>query len=413
KDDARRTATFRAIEQFDGLIVLTTNHPDRLDEALERRIIYHLAFEVPDAALRRQIWEVHLPPEVPVQGEIDLDHLASTYDFAGGTIKNAILMGVNRALARRSATPSVSMADLEYGCVSQLRYALEELTIRTVTHLRIGDIVLPPLALQKVKELLAAIRNQSVVLNRWGFGKKLITGKGIAVLFDGPPGTGKTLCAEIIAGEFGRPLYRVNLPEVVSKYVGETEKHIRAIFQQARISHAMLLFDEADSLFGSRMAETKSATDRYANLEVNLLLQEIERFPGVCILTTNFFGSLDKAIVRRLQYRVTFEEPDADQRRRIFETLTPPEAPLADDVDFRLLGQEFELTGGMIKNVLLRAAYLACDAGQPLTMAILRASSLEECRAAGKVTREEGARPRVPLRPGADAPTLPSHPRGS
>src|SRR5690606_390469 len=122
------------------------------------------------------------------------------------------------------------------------------------------DIVLPEKQDKKVREILAACRNQATVLNTWGFGKKLVTGKGITCLFDGPPGTGKTLCAEIIAGEHDRPLYRVNLPEVVSKWVGETEKNIKAIFQQARISHAMLLFDEADSLFASRVADAKSST---------------------------------------------------------------------------------------------------------------------------------------------------------
>ena len=389
KGDKRKATAFKGIEDFDGILVLTTNHPEALDEALERRIIFHLPFEIPDAPLRRQIWEVHLPPEVPLEGDIDLDALANTYDFTGGTIKNAILVAVAEALAQRGKSPVLTMALLEDGCRSQLRYALEDLTVRTTTHLRLEDIVLPDKASKKVGEIIAAYRNQSVVLNQWGFGRRLVTGKGLTILFDGPPGTGKTYCAEIIAGELDRPIYRVSIPEVVSKWVGETEKHIRAIFQQARVSHAMLLFDEADSLFSTRVSEAKTSTDRYANMEVNLLLQEIERFPGVCILTTNFYGALDKALIRRIQFRVTFEEPEESQRQRIWEVLCPEEAPLADDVDFASLGKHYEMTGGMIKNSLLRAAYLACDRGSAITAQILRDACRDEYKAAGKVTRDD------------------------
>ena len=398
KADRRKATTFKAIEGFEGILLMTTNHPERLDEGVDRRVIYNLTFEIPDSDIRRQIWEVHLPPEVPLEGDIDLAALANTYDFAGGIIKNAILVAVNRALARSPDRPALTMALLDEGCRSQLHYALEDLTVRTTTHLRLDDIILPAKARRKVEEMLAAIRNRSVVLNRWGFGKKLVTGKGIIALFDGPPGTGKTLCAEIIAGEFDRPIYRVNIPEVVSKWVGETEKHIRQIFQQARISHAMLLFDEADSLFSSRVSEGKSATDRYANMEVNLLLQEIERFPGVCILTTNFYGALDRALIRRVQFRVTFEEPDVEQRQRIWEVLLPPEAPVDKGVSFRQVAERYDLTGGMIKNALLRAAYWAAERGDGLTQAILEEACHDEYVAAGKVARDLSLQPPSPRR---------------
>jgi SpoVK/Ycf46/Vps4 family AAA+-type ATPase len=397
RGDPRRAAAFRALDDFGGIVALTTQHPELLDEGIERRILYHLPFEVPGPELRRQIWEVHLPHEVPLQGEVDLEALATDYDFAGGTIKNAVLFAVHRAIAKDRVQPVMTMALLEEGCRAQLRYALEDLTVRATTPLRMKDIVLAEAARGRVGEILAAARNHAMVLNRWGFGEKLVTGKGIIALFDGPPGTGKTYCAEIMAGELGRPLYRVNLPEVVSKWVGETEKHIRAVFQQARVSHAMLLFDEADSLFASRVTETHSSNDRYSNLEVNLLLQEIERFPGVCILTTHTFGALDRALVRRVQYRVTFEEPNESQRAQIWETLCPHQAPRASDVDFVALAKSYELTGGMIKNALLRAAYWACDAGVPLAQAHLERSCGEECRAAGKLTR-------TPVRPAAEEP---------
>ena len=392
KADPRKATAMRAIEDCEGIVVLTTNHPQSLDEALERRIIFHMPFEIPDAALRAQIWEVHLPPDVPLEGEIDLIGLANRYDFTGGTIKNAILVAVNRAIANNSQRPTLSMALLEEGCRSQLRYALQDLTVRTTTHMRLTDLVLPDESMQKINEMLAACRNSSKVMNKWGFGKRLVTGKGIVTLFDGPPGTGKTYTAEIVAGELDRPLYRVNIPEVVSKWVGETEKHIREIFQQARVSHAMLLFDEADSLFSSRVSDAKTSNDRYSNMEVNLLLQEIERFPGICILTTNFFGALDNALIRRIQFRVPFVEPDAEQREKIWKVLCPPETPLAPDVDFAALARKFELTGGMIKNSLLRAAYWAADGADVITQQDFLNACMDEYKAAGKVARTTVAR---------------------
>ncbi len=409
KGDKRKATAFKAIEEFDGIMILVTNHPHALDEGVERRVMFQLPFELPDHTLRRQIWEVHLPPEVPLGGEIDLDILANTYDFTGGTIKNAILLAVNMALAHNPKEPKLTMELLERGCQAQLQYALEDLTVRSTSKLRLKDIVLPDEPDRKVKEIIAACRNQATVLNTWGFGKKLVTGKGITCLFDGPPGTGKTFCAEIISGEVDRVLYRINIPEVVSKYVGETEKNIKAIFQQAKVSHAMLLFDEADSLFASRVSEAKSSTDRYANMEVNLLLQEIERFPGIVILTTNFYGSLDKALIRRIQFRVQFEDPDEQSRAGIWRTLCPPEMPRSDDVDFDKLAHHFIMTGGMIKNAIIRAAYLACDAGSPVTQTLLEESCLAEYQAVGKVARDPSAIPNKKLEIPEGAVQLPEN----
>ena len=386
--DPRRAAITRCLEDFEGVTILITCHPERLDASVDRLVGYNLRFGPPNAAQRRQIWEAHLPPDMPISEDIDLDVLAGTYDFTGAAIKNAVLVAVNRALAEAPRQPIVTMAQLEEGCASQLGYALERLTVRSRTSLTMADVVLPDEPRRQVGEIIAAMRNQSLVLNHWGLGDRLVTGMGITVLFDGPPGTGKTLCAEVIAATFDRAIHRVSIPEVVSKWVGETEKHIREIFQSARVSHAMLLFDEAESLFGSRSAETKSATDRYANMEVNLLLQEIERFPGVCFLTTNFHGGLDKALLRRIQFRVTFTEPDAKHREMIWRVLSPSQLPVADDIDLAEIAERYVLTGGLIKNALLRAAYRAADRGAHLTQAILHQACVDECVAAGKVMRD-------------------------
>ena len=212
-----------------------------------------------------------------------------------------------------------------------------------------------------------------------------------------------------MANELSLPLYRVHIPNVVSKWVGETERNIAEIFARARSSRAILLFDEADSLFGRRTTSASSANDRYANMEVNLLLQEVERYDGITVLTTNLFGNLDEALQRRIQFRVTFPFPSPIERARIWESLMPDEVPVAADVSYAELGQRFELAGGHIKNALLRAAYAAYGQGGPVMRAHLVDAAVAESRARGQAVRERvntklGPRNEQATRPAAAQP---------
>ncbi len=388
----RRAAGLAALDYFFRVpCLLVTNYPDRLDPAVDRRVLLHIPFERPDAEARRQLWEVHIPRGMPVDGRLDLDILADRYELTGGQINNAVRVAVSKAICRDPTHPQVTEALLVEGCESQLRSSLETFTTRSTTKLRLDDIVLPAAQREQVEEFVAAIQNNAMVMNTWGMKDRLMTGKGLVALFDGPPGTGKTLCAEIIAATMGKPLFRVNLPSVVSKWVGETEKHIQAIFREARASRAMLLFDEADALFASRTHEVRSSNDRHSNMEVNLLLQEVERFDGVAMLTTNKWGILDDALKRRIQLRVSFEEPGEEQRLAIWKKLISPRLPLADDIDLETLAQRFDFSGGRIKNALLRAARLAAKDGTPVTQQLLVQASLGEASAAGKASRDPAA----------------------
>lgn len=248
------------------------------------------------------------------------------------------------------------------------------------------NLVLPDEPLAKVKELLAACRARTRVLDGWGFGSRLATGKGLVALFAGEAGTDKTLTAEILAGELGMSLHIVAIPKIVSKWVGETEQNIRSVFQVARAHHAILLFDEADSLFAKRVAVEK-AQDHFQNMEVNLLLQEVERFEGIVLLTTNLEANMDKAFQRRILFKIDFPSPGPDERARIWRTLIPREAPIEGSIDFGELGFALELTGGQIKNAVLRAAYSACAHRRGLTQEGLLESGRREAQTAGKLVR--------------------------
>jgi SpoVK/Ycf46/Vps4 family AAA+-type ATPase len=202
----------------------------------------------------------------------------------------------------------------------------------------------------------------------------------------GPPGTGKTMASALIAREAGVELYRVSLSDIVSKWVGETEKNLEKIFRFAEQYNVALLFDEADSLFGARTS-VNSASDRYANLETNYLLQRIENFAGMVILTTNFGEAIDEAFERRIRFRIRFLDPDAPLRLRLWQSMIPSGVPLSDDIDFETLASGFEFSGGHIKEAVLQAAFEAAEQNTPIHHAYLWRSAEAQYRKMGKLYR--------------------------
>jgi SpoVK/Ycf46/Vps4 family AAA+-type ATPase len=379
----------RALDRFEGLAVLATNLPDRLDPALDRRVILRVNLEVPPPKLRERIWRCHLPAEVPLAPGVDLGQLAKRYDFSGGYIKNAVLLAVSRALAH-GGTPQLTREDLELAAQAQLRGDLTSYAERTRSSLGLDALILPEDVKSQIVEIIAAGKNRSQVLYTWGFNEKIPTGKGLVVLFSGDPGTGKTLSAEVIAAELGMSLYRINPAKVVSKYVGETEKNLNEILAQAKSTHAILFFDEADALFSTRVAKVESANDRFVNMETNFLLQQLERFEGIVILATNLETSIDQAFKRRIHYHIVIPFPDPPARERIWRGIMPQRAPIDPAVDFTKLGKTFDLSGGHIKNAVMRAAYLAAQKGVSITQALLAEAAERECAAAGKLFQNKG-----------------------
>nr|MBA3395781.1 ATP-binding protein [Deltaproteobacteria bacterium] len=223
-----------------------------------------------------------------------------------------------------------------------------------------SDLVLPPDIMDSLRELVGRVRHRRTVFEQWGMGRTMATSRGLTALFQGQPGTGKTLVAGAIARELGLDLYQVDLSKVMSKWIGETERNLATIFDAAEDGQVILLFDEADSLFAKR-TEVRSSNDRYANLEVNYLLQRLDSFEGIAILTTNSGGSIDPAFKRRLSFRLSFPFPDEDTRAELWRAHLPRELPRGGELVFDVLARKYQLSGGYIRNACLRAAFLAAQ----------------------------------------------------
>ena len=249
------------------------------------------------------------------------------------------------------------------------------------------DIVLPADALAQLTEMCQRVAQSYRVLGEWGFASKLSTGRGVNALFAGPSGTGKTMAAGILAQELGLELYKIDLSQVVSKYIGETEKNLDSIFTGAENSNIILFFDEADALFGKR-SEVRDSHDRYANIEISYLLQKMEEYEGVAILATNLRQNLDEAFVRRLAFSINFPFPDEGDRRLIWSGIWPDGMSFANNVDFDLLARQFKLSGGNIKNVALAAAFLAAADGGIVNISHLLHAVRREFQKLGKVVTE-------------------------
>ncbi|MFB9439381.1 ATP-binding protein [Streptomyces showdoensis] len=292
--------------------------------------------------------------------------------------------------AVRTAAPAgrpVTPEDLRAAVRAQNGAGLARLARRVEPAVGWEDLVLPGATHRRLEELAVRARHRDQVLGRWGMRPGGGRGRGVIALFAGPSGTGKTMSAEVVAADLGMDLYVVDLSTVVDKYVGETEKNLERIFTEAAAVNAVLLFDEADAIFGKR-AEVKDAHDRHANIESAYLLQRMESFDGLAVLTTNLRANLDEAFTRRLDVIADFPVPDAAQRLALWERCLGGRLPRADDLDLGFCADRFELAGGSIRACAVTAAYSAAAAGGPLTMVQLVAAVAQEYRKLGRLVLE-------------------------
>ncbi|MEM8637186.1 MAG: ATP-binding protein [Cyanobacteria bacterium P01_G01_bin.54] len=280
-----------------------------------------------------------------------------------------------------SDDPAALPAQLWQSCRQAARPQLQDLAQRVTTRLTWDNLVFPEKTAQELQSIVAAVRQRNQVYQDWGFAKPEDRGLGIIALFVGQSGTGKTTAAEIIARELDLDCYRIDLSNIVNKYIGETEKNLKRVFDAAEGSGAMLLFDEADAVFGMR-GEVKEARDRYANQEVSYLLQRLETYPGLVILTSNLKDAIDDAFMRRLRYLIEFPKPTVAERQLIWQRVFPPKVP-TEGLHYRRLA-ELNVTGANIRNIALTAAFLAADQGEPITMELMLQAARAEYNKLGR-----------------------------
>jgi MoxR-like ATPase len=386
-----RSTLVQALQERDGLAFLAGDTPWDPGSALAPRAFASVELPRPDYAERHRIWIEALDGDLPEPIAAELTAIAGKFRFTTGEIRAAVISARDRARARGAGSSGVELDDLHAACRAQSGRELGDMARKIPPRHGFGDIVLPPDPLAQLREICDQVRYRHRVLGAWGFNDKLTLGRGTTALFSGPSGTGKTMAAAILAKELGLDLYKIDLSNVVNKYIGETEKNLERVFTAAETSNAILFFDEADALFGKR-AEVKDAHDRYANIETGYLLQRMEEYEGVAILATNLRRNMDDAFVRRLSFAIHFPFPEAEERLRIWQQVWPATAPLAEGLDLPFLAKTFHFTGGNIKNVALAAAFLAAGAGQ-VSMAHVVQATRRELQKLGKssVAAEFGA----------------------
>jgi len=349
------------LRRLPGLVMVASTEP----VALPRQPLLRVEVQRPSAEEQRGLWRQtlggHAPPEAVLQLLSAHFQLSSTEIAAVGAITHAAV-----AKAPESGAAATQLgATLWDSCRLRARTRLDDLARRIEPVAAWEDLILPAGQLDLLHQLAAQVRQRGQVYEQWGFAEKGLRGLGISALFAGTSGTGKTLAAEVLATELRLDLYHIDLSQVVSKYIGETEKNLRRVFDAAEAGGAILLFDEADALFGKR-SEVKDSHDRHANIEVSYLLQRMEAYRGLAILTTNMKAALDPAFLRRLRFILQFPFPEAEQRQLIWSRVFPASTP-TQGLNFQHLAR-LNVPGGHIRNIALHAAFLAAAAGEPVRM---------------------------------------------
>lgn len=336
-----------------------------------------LTFHIPeiDSTSRKNIWRSALSTTSAEGSENILEEIVQQFEFGPEAIASIMddvqNQAKNQLKNKKYQIPDEHLWNL---CREYMSESMDELAQRITSSYSWDDIILPADTKRQLQELSDQVVNRSTVYDTWGFGQFLNRGKGITALFSGPSGTGKTMAAEILANPKDRDssrvfkLYRIDLASIVSKYIGETEKNLKKVFDVAEKSGIIIFFDEADALFGKR-TEVRDSHDRYANLEVNYLLQRMEDYRGLAILATNNKNHLDSAFTRRLRFIIDFPFPDATNRKQIWEKIFPKKVPL-NGVDYDALAR-LEISGGSIKNIAINTAFLAAEMKKPVSMPLI------------------------------------------
>lgn len=387
----QRTALFIRCNDSDNLQALSgwldlVHAPVAIDTPAGSQAEYlsGLRLDIPDlsAAERKDAWMGQLG-DVSYRLNGTLDRIVDYFHFDETAIKSAAVIAREAPLGDEDDIGQIAWRI----CRQQGRRSLDNLARRIDARAGWSELVLPPAQTETLQQIAIHMRQRAVVNQQWGFSERYSRGHGLSALFAGGSGTGKTMAAEILARELDLDLYQIDLASMVSKYIGETEKNLRRVFDAAEESGAVLLFDECDALFGKR-SEVRDSHDRYANLEISYLLQRMDSYRGIAILTTNMRHAVDSAFMRRIRFVVQFPFPDAPSRARIWQGIFPERAP-CDALDFEQLSQ-LNVSGGVIRNIATHAAFLAAEDGTAIgTKHILAASRIEYAKMEKPLTTSE------------------------
>lgn len=381
--ESLRDAFARALLDLSWLTFLGTLEPTQFQNVLPERTFVSVPLPVPSITAREQLWAQLGKESGNYAGDVDCTALAARFRITPGAMRTALHLAEGTARLRGPGE-SLTALDLTAGCYAQATARLGELARKLPGKHRWADLILPSSVVAQLAEICLRLRHRRRVYEDWGFDKRLSWSTGLCALFFGPSGAGKTMAADVIAHELDLEAFRVDLSTVVSKYIGETEKNLSRLFDEAQASNAILFFDEADALFGKR-TEVKDAHDRYANIETNYLLQRIEEFDGLVILASNLRKNIDDGFFRRMHFAVEFSLPEGEQRYRIWRSHLPAEAPLSESVDLGFLAGRFAVAGGNIRNIVLNAAFLAAEDGGTIDMSHLLRATRREYEKLGKL----------------------------
>lgn len=330
----------------------------------------------PDESARSALWKAFTDGRAFGEG-VDPQEMAAKFRFTAGQIRAAAERAAD--LAQMSGEKVISAELLHESCYAQTIVGLDTLAAPIEAAYGWEDLVLPEKEIGILKEACTHVRYHHKVYGAWGFGKKAVYGRGLSVLFSGLPGTGKTMAAQVMANRLRMKMYKIQISQVVSKYIGETEKNLRRVFTEARDANCILFFDEMEALFAKR-SEVRDSHDRNANIETAYLLQQMEEYDGVLLMATNLMENIDEAFLRRICFSVAFPFPDASVRKLLWKKMLDTDAPVGGDVDYDFLAENFRMAGGNIKNCVIRAAFLAADENAPISMRHLVRSIVNEQR---------------------------------
>lgn len=314
---------------------------------------------------------------IPFDRKVNIDELAVKFRFTLGQIENSVVQA--EELRKIYGLETIDSNLIHNCCYEQVVSSLSVLGNKIDAVYRWDDIVLPESQLEILKQAVMRVKYKHTVYYKWGFDKKVAYGKGLSMLFAGPPGTGKTMAAQVMAHELHMQTYKIQLSQVVSKYIGETEKNLEKIFKEGRNANCILFFDEMDALFGKR-SEVKDSNDRHANIEVAYLLQQMEEYDGIIIMATNLLQNIDPAFMRRINYIINFPFPDEQVRLSLWKKLLDVNAPLDEDINLEFMAKQFNVSGGNIKNIVVGAAFMAASEESSINMKHLLKSAVQEQR---------------------------------